>query len=82
MPDAIEKFDQELRQLVKNMYDIGDTDAETLLEVALTCSKSAGIPTALTTGLATGAFGGTITIGTLAMPRGSLVPLPDLSVEP
>ena len=44
------------------------TDAETLLEVALTCAKQAGVPTAAVTGATFGIAGGSITLGSLTLP--------------
>ena len=40
MSDPIQEFDQELRNMLKDAYDIGGSDAETLLEVATACMKA------------------------------------------
>lgn len=69
MSDPVEEFDRELRQILRDMYDIGDSDAETLLEVVSACMKNPGtLATAITTGATGAAIGGTVSVGTLALP--------------
>jgi hypothetical protein len=69
MADPIHDLDEKLRRLLRDAYDIGDSDAETLLEVATTCMKSPGVlATAAATGVAVGAAGGVVTVGTLTIP--------------
>ncbi len=69
MSDPIEDLDNELRNILKDAYDISESDAETLLEVTAACMKSpATLATAATTGTVGAAVGGTVTIGTMALP--------------
>ena len=68
MGDPIREFDETLRGILRDAYDIGDTDAETLLEVALTCAKTSGVVTGVATGGTFGLIGGTVTVGTLTVP--------------
>jgi hypothetical protein len=69
MSDPIERLDRELRQMLMDVYNIGDSDAETLLEVVSSCMKAPGtLATAATVGATGAAVGGTISVGTLALP--------------
>ena len=78
--DAIQEMDQKLRQILRDMYDIGDTEAQTLLKVAIQCAKTDGVQGALLTGLGSAVIGGTVTLGTTAIPAWLLVCLLDLLV--